>query len=327
MSDKLIASINSIHEINKEIKTNIYDNYKSFAGLYKSKVISSLGSNAPLSISPFVGNIGKRIQELDANFNKLIEYIDKCCNKYIALETANGGYYTIAGDTFLKIANRYGISVEDLKAANSAVCTELHKNQIITIPTKAISEIGKLLEANLKMSKLADTALENSYRVASFPLDLSSGGNLYISSEYGYRTYVNENDEEVSDYHTGIDLAFRGSSIEGTDILAVANGTVVSCGRDGTYGYDVVLGHDTNGDGKYDYYSLYAHMYSDSADLNIKTNDKIIAGQPIGTVGSTGSSTAPHLHLEIFKYELDTFGNETNNKVTEDPNKVLGLIN
>ena len=42
--------------------------------------------------------------------------------------------------------------------------------------------------------------------------------------------------------------------------------------------------------------TLYAHMYK----VAIKTGDQIAQGQVIGSVGSTGHSTGPHLHFEVF---------------------------
>jgi murein DD-endopeptidase MepM/ murein hydrolase activator NlpD len=86
--------------------------------------------------------------------------------------------------------------------------------------------------------------------------------------------------------HKGIDFAAR----RGTPIYASGDGVI---GRvqnaKGGYGNNVIVNHG------YGYESLYAHM----SKVLVKPGQKIKKGQKIGLVGSTGSSTAPHLHYEV----------------------------
>jgi len=76
----------------------------------------------------------------------------------------------------------------------------------------------------------------------------------------------------------------------GTPIYATGNGKVrkVTKSRSG-YGNRIVIDHGHN------YKTLYAHMHT----IDVKKGDKVKKGDIIGTVGSTGSSTAPHLHYEV----------------------------
>lgn len=87
--------------------------------------------------------------------------------------------------------------------------------------------------------------------------------------------------------HKGIDIAAPA----GTPVHPVRPGTVVSAERRGGYGNVVVLDH---GDGTT---SLYAHCN----ELKVQKGDKVALGDVIATVGSTGRSTGPHLHLEIHR--------------------------
>lgn len=87
--------------------------------------------------------------------------------------------------------------------------------------------------------------------------------------------------------HKGLDIA----APTGTPIHPVRPGTVVSAGDRGGYGNVVVLDH---GDGTT---SLYAHC----DELKVKQGDTVGHGDIIATVGSTGRSTGPHLHLEIHR--------------------------
>ena len=97
--------------------------------------------------------------------------------------------------------------------------------------------------------------------------------------------------------HGGIDYA----APEGTAIYAIGNATVDFSGWQNDadhgvgFGLYVRLGHDTNGDGKYDYFTYYGHM----SEALVKTGDTVNGGQQIGKVGSTGTSTGNHLHFEI----------------------------
>ena len=85
--------------------------------------------------------------------------------------------------------------------------------------------------------------------------------------------------------HTGLDIA----TSTGTPIKAAAAGTVTYSGYKGSYGNMVIISH---GDGIQTY---YAHCNS----LNVEAGEYVSAGQQISTVGSTGNSTGPHLHLEV----------------------------
>lgn len=88
-----------------------------------------------------------------------------------------------------------------------------------------------------------------------------------------------------SSYHTGLDFA----APTGTEIRAIANGTVTETGYDGAYGNKTVV---TLEDGT----ELW---FCHQTTMEVSVGDSVIAGQRIGTVGSTGNVTGPHLHLEV----------------------------
>lgn len=85
--------------------------------------------------------------------------------------------------------------------------------------------------------------------------------------------------------HEGIDL---GDS-QGTPILVVASGTVTSAKTNGGYGNQVVVNH---GNG-------LSTSYSHLSEIKVNQGQQIGQGDVIGLMGSTGSSTAPHLHFEV----------------------------
>jgi murein DD-endopeptidase MepM/ murein hydrolase activator NlpD len=85
--------------------------------------------------------------------------------------------------------------------------------------------------------------------------------------------------------HMAIDLAARA----GTPARATADGWVLGRGTDRTLGRFLLLRHMQG------YESYYGHL----DDWNVDKGDSVLAGQTVGWVGSTGVSTAPHLHFEI----------------------------
>lgn len=85
--------------------------------------------------------------------------------------------------------------------------------------------------------------------------------------------------------HNGVDY----SAPPGTKILAAADGVIIKAAYDRGYGNVVVVKH-SNG-----FETLYAHMQRIPKDIRVFNHIK--QGQKIGTVGSTGLSTSPHLHF------------------------------
>ena len=100
-----------------------------------------------------------------------------------------------------------------------------------------------------------------------------------ITSRYGASSRIRKST------HTGLDIA----AVTGTDIKVIADGTVISAGYSGSYGYLVKVDH---GNGVETWYAHTSKMY-------VKKGDTVKAGDVIAAVGSTGNSTGPHLHLEI----------------------------
>lgn len=97
-----------------------------------------------------------------------------------------------------------------------------------------------------------------------------------ITSRYGYRG---------RELHTGVDIA----NSRGTTIRAADDGTVTFAGRRGNYGNLIIINH---GGGIETY---YAHCNS----INVSVGDKVQQGEKIGTIGTTGRTTGPHVHFEV----------------------------
>jgi len=130
----------------------------------------------------------------------------------------------------------------------------------------------RVLEDLLLASKL-----QREVRPSGWPVD---GG--YITSSYGSRT---DPFTGLRSSHPGIDFA----SAEGSQVLAVASGIVVDAGDRSGYGEMVEINH---GNG-------YVTRYGHNSKLLVRLGDRVLKGQAIALMGSTGRSTGPHVHFEL----------------------------
>ena len=107
-----------------------------------------------------------------------------------------------------------------------------------------------------------------------------------LSSRFGKRRHP------ISGYtrlHKGTDFA----APTGTPIYAAGNGVVERASRYGGYGHYVRIRHAKG------YKTAYAHM--SRYGRGVRAGRSVRQGQIIGYVGSTGASTGPHLHYEVYK--------------------------
>ena len=96
--------------------------------------------------------------------------------------------------------------------------------------------------------------------------------------------------------HTGQDFAAK----PGVPVVAVRDGTIAwSNNQGGAYGQWIGLAAE-NG-----HVFTYCHL----SQRQVKTGQRVTAGQQLGKVGSTGNSTGPHLHFEMSKGRTWSYGN------------------
>ncbi len=104
----------------------------------------------------------------------------------------------------------------------------------------------------------------------------------YISSGFGDRESPFDSSNE---FHEGIDI----SAPSGSSVAAAAEGVVTFAARNNDLGNAVTIDHG------YGIVSRYGHL----SEISVRAGQKVKAGQRIGSVGSTGRSTGPHLHYEV----------------------------
>lgn len=157
----------------------------------------------------------------------------------------------------------------------------------------ALTKIDKLkLKMDLQklsLDSLYNIALSKEKKLVSIPSikpvkeDELQVGVKFLSG-FGMRIHPIH---KIRRFHKGIDF----TAPKGTDIQATGQGKVVSINKTGRgYGKHVLIDHG------YGYKTLYAHMHT----ISVKEGQRVKKGQKIGLVGSTGTSTAPHLHYEVW---------------------------
>lgn len=139
------------------------------------------------------------------------------------------------------------------------------------VQSKSYDEISQLIKNKSKM-------------LAAMPAiqPISNKQLIRLTSGFGMRVHPIY---KVGQFHPGIDFA----APQGTPIYATADGIIDKSMYEAGYGNHVIINHG------YGYKTLYAHM----VEFIVKPGQKVKRGECIGYVGSTGFSTAPHVHYEV----------------------------
>ena len=165
----------------------------------------------------------------------------------------------------ISIIEKYEENIHELITSEDAV-SKLYKE-----PIKK--------QVNIASTGTVNTSLNTSGGKANLGISLIRPISGVISSRFGAGSNMRKSS------HTGLDIA----AATGTPIKAAASGTVTFSGRKGSYGNMIVITH-SNGVQTY-----YAHCN----ELFASSGTKVSQGQTIASVGTTGNSTGPHLHLEV----------------------------
>lgn len=167
---------------------------------------------------------------------------------------------------------------------SSGISTELLRNTL----DEAEKLRWQLALQSLSLDTILTMAQQKEEMLASIPSikpvrSDQLARDIKLLSGFGMRLHPIH---KVRKMHTGIDF----TAPQGTPILATGNGKVVKVeSRRTGYGNNVMIDHG------YGFKTLYGHMHT----MNVVLGQEVKKGQKIGTIGSTGTSTAPHLHYEV----------------------------
>lgn len=153
---------------------------------------------------------------------------------------------------------------------------------------KLIRALEKRIYAqSISFDEVIQLAKEKEQMLASIPAiqPVANADLTRIASGYGWRI---DPIYKTSKMHWGLDF----TADEGTNVYSTGNGVVLDLEQNlWGYGNCILIDHG------FGYVSRYAHLSA----FKVKKGEKIVRGQIIGLVGSTGKSTGPHLHYEIEK--------------------------
>lgn len=164
----------------------------------------------------------------------------------------------------------------------------LESEELIANTFQRIDQLDRQLYIQTKSyDDLLTLAEDKSEMLASIPAiqPVSNKELRRLASGFGMRVHPIY---KVKVMHPGIDF----SAPQGTPVYATGAGKVVEVKTSlSGYGKQVIIDHG------FGYRTRYAHLQ----DFKVKEGQQVERGQGIGLVGNTGTSTAPHLHYEIYR--------------------------
>jgi murein DD-endopeptidase MepM/ murein hydrolase activator NlpD len=178
----------------------------------------------------------------------------------LKIPSQNGIFLSLAAD-FDAQCRKYGVSPEDVLAANSITRTQLQTGMSLFFPGVQHTGYARSLAVGVGVS---------------LPL------RGWESSPYGWRADPFTGQRS---HHSGVDIA----ASEGSPVRSATDGVVIAAG------YDGILGNYVQVRAQLGYSYVYGHM----STIRTHSGARVATGSLLGLVGHTGYATGPHLHFEV----------------------------
>ena len=196
-----------------------------------------------------------------------------------------GGVVGTIEDRARKLAKSVGIDRAALAEPSGGTTQRTHGGSdslqaMLDEEMEALRTRSRTLDASF--DRLDEVLRAREQILASTPAGLPVGG--FFSEGFGWR---NDPITGQREFHQGMDIV----APQGAIVKAAADGLITRAGRMSGYGKMLDLSHG------YGYATRYGHL----SEILVRSGQRVHRGDPIGRVGSTGHSTGPHLHYEIFK--------------------------
>jgi len=220
-------------------------------------------------------------------------------------------YTVVQGDGFFRIMARTGMNIDTISSVNALSSPQdIRVGMTLLIPNmRGVYDTDNLPETEISRSKLAqkydmpENLILFDKRIKEWFIPGRKLGRIEKSFFYGLAFHPPLNEGYLTSgfgtrldpftkkktFHGGIDIA----AAKGTDVIASADGEVIFMGRKGGYGKLIVVKHIMG------YETRYGHLDK----MEVSLGDHVKKGQKIGTVGSTGRATGPHLHYEVRRFQ------------------------
>ena len=237
-----------------------YQTLSELATLYKIDIIDLLDYN---NLNDFDVREGQRIWLEPGQIEQQEDAPAEKESKPIKSVTVHS---VAKGETLYRIASIYDVSVEDLQKWNKLSSVTLKEGQRVYIG----DPVGLHTEEDIERAKPYEKPKTTYSKTPILPVN-----RINIVSEFGMRS---------GKMHKGIDLA----EPTGSPIYAVLPGKVVFAGVQRGYGNVIIVEHEN--------FQMTVYSHNDANFVN--AGEDVTQGQILGTVGSTGNASGPHLHFE-----------------------------
>ncbi len=254
-----------------------------FAGMAQNKFISQASGfykSYPIIFKAFAGTVLFAAMTTGISLRLLMSNINQA-NLITRAERVTTDLESVIGRM-----NAHGERVGSLPTSDYVVYrSSLDNKQADVLSTTLNSRLDSML-ANMhridqRYEKIVSIISDNEALMQSLPAITPTSG--WISSHYGHRVSPFTRQPVL---HRGLDIGAE----TGTPIHASADGVIEAAGLSTTLGKFVVIDHGFNIKTK------YAH----ASELRVKKGDVVKRGDLISLVGTTGRSTGPHLHYEVW---------------------------
>ncbi|MDG2416338.1 MAG: M23 family metallopeptidase [Pelagibacterales bacterium] len=206
----------------------------------------------------------------------------------VPLKVSKNGYFVIPIDRDRKNNVLLEICMDQCESNEIIVLKRNFDIQEINgLPSKLVTPDEKVLERIIAENKIIKRSkkimIDDEYFINSFVQPVEG----IVTGVFGSQRILNG---KAKSPHRGLDIA----NDEGTPVVSTNDGLVVLAESDLYYtGGTVVIDHG------YGVKSIYAHL----ATVDVELNNTVRRNEVIGTVGSTGRSTGPHLHWGIMVFD------------------------
>jgi murein DD-endopeptidase MepM/ murein hydrolase activator NlpD len=279
----------------EQLNTQINVGYGGSEYLASVPIVQNTSTSIGNKVTDYVVLGGDTLSTIAAQFNvstdtiryaNAIEDIDSITpGDTLVIPPVTGVLHTVvANETTASIAKRYGANEAMLISQNALYGEDITVGMKLMVPDGQIPEAPKPKPTQTATGSTKSGGYGSSSYIArtgSFrlPTLVNSGNPCGIGvGYYGWHSYSSP-----------VWRAFDLCNSYGTPIYAADSGKVVEANWNGGYGNTILIDH---GDG---FSSRYAHMNSFAV-----YGGYVSKGQVIGYMGSTGYSSAPHLHFEIY---------------------------
>jgi len=277
----------------ERIKVTTWDVVLNFLGFVAVSVVLAIGIvviSSDYFDSPEEAKLRQENKELLFQYKLLDKELDGVKDMLTVLQERDDDLYRVIfeADPIPSTVRNAGIG--GAERYRQLLDQNLSQEALILQNFKKLDKLKKQMYIQTKSyDEVMAMALNKEKMLNSIPAiqPVSNKEKKRLASGFGMRPHPIYKKRKM---HWGIDF----SAPRGTPVYATGDGKVIRAKKSySNHGY----GHQLEIDHGYGYVTKYAHLY----DFVVEPGEEVKRGQLIAYVGSTGGSTAPHLHYEVIK--------------------------